>query len=582
MPRDRPAWLAPLVQANESTSWLDAIANCEDSAVQGLLRRHGLRESNLRTERVDEVQAALGDGRLSGKDLADWREDILAVLLAVEGIADFRRKEPLAQAFCQANGLTTGTLDEMEGRVRDALWRGDLPRRAWVDFLDERRMETDRHLFLYRLPPDRQTELRRPGTAEDLLERLSVAKELVWKPASPLLTAAGLDQRSRRLELRWTGWRSWDRASPGGELERRCVTFLSLDLESGDVELQLQSHYLGGMKKLVAERDLYERLGERALGTRLERLRLEPAMRRLLSGDPHLTIESWRIRQPNGGEARARNAPDLFRKVSLAFQRFYVLELEGMWSAEDVSLPIRLDARTDGIEVNEQCQPGAVRGLVTLLRRYTVAAPALQAESPPSEDPRIAELQALIEKLVDYLRRLGHSEVAVDRLASDKATTDLLFNAKTLNEALGSIGVRYTGASFYILCPKTNSPVRQAGAVVEYERLDDVPPQVSCENESGPPQQHTTRGNIWLRIGPPAQSVTTSHYMLVGSGFGVLLFAATWAFVALLDNYTDPLIRTAINTGFVVALLGMLAAMIKIFGPAVMDLARKLLHPEQS
>lgn len=331
------------------------------------------------------------------------------------------------------------------------------------------------------------------------------------------------------------------------------------------------------MKKLVAERDLYEKAAANELGARPERLRLEPSMRHLLNGDPRLTIEYWRVRRPNGGEASARHAPDLFAKVALAFQRFYALELKGKWlAARDTTLPLELDSRTDGIGVYEQCEPEAVDVLVFLVRhQHTVAAPAEQPRESSAE-PGIAELQELVGKLVDYLRRLGHTEVPVDRLASERATNDLLFTANTLREALDSIGVRYIGASFYVVCPGTHSPVRQAGKIIEFERLSDVPAELICENEIGEPRRHVTEGNIWLKIGHQAPAMTAPRLLLVGAGFAGLLLAITLVFVLLLDAFTDPLLRKVIISGYSVAVLAALATMFKIYGRDAVEWARQV------
>lgn len=238
MPRNWPHWLGQLSEVAEGTeAWLNAIANSADSAVQGLLRRHGLSEPDLRTERLAEIGAALADGRLSGEALAGWREDVLIAFAAVEGISDFRRKEPLAQAFCQSNSLEIGTLEAMKGRICDALWRGDLPLRSWLDFLDNQRVETDRHLFLYRLPLKQSPGLRPLSKVRDL------PSECVWKADTPLLVDIQHNRANGQLHLRWVGWRPWDRAARDGPLGRRCVTFLTLDLQRGDMLLQLQSQY---------------------------------------------------------------------------------------------------------------------------------------------------------------------------------------------------------------------------------------------------------------------------------------------------------------------------------------------------
>src|SRR4051794_25236485 len=93
-PAQRLKWLETLAEAREAEEWFAAIGNAEDQAVLGLLRRSGLPEAELRSDRLDAIKGAAGEGRLCTDCLAAWRDHIFMAKTAVDGIEDFREKKP--------------------------------------------------------------------------------------------------------------------------------------------------------------------------------------------------------------------------------------------------------------------------------------------------------------------------------------------------------------------------------------------------------------------------------------------------------------------------------------------------------
>jgi hypothetical protein len=173
--------------------------------------------------------------------------------------------------------------------IREALWRGDFPLRDWVEFLDHRREETDRHIFLFRLPASN-------------IELPSITPTFVWGTEEPVLVGTSNDRATNKATLQLVGWRA---ASGDGRRSRRAMTFVRIDLAARTMELQLPLMRGGGMQALLAERDLYVRTISGLLQIQPEPVHLEHAIRALL-GEKRLELKYWMVRTPKGGQLRFR------------------------------------------------------------------------------------------------------------------------------------------------------------------------------------------------------------------------------------------------------------------------------------
>ena len=488
MPQDRPKWAADLAAAQDRASWLPAIINADENAVVGFLRRHGLPDPGLPVPRAATIEAALIAGTVTDADLESWRERVFADFAAVDGIEDFRQKGPLVQKFRAEIGVPFGPTAAVLDEVRRRIWRGDLMRQRWVEFLDRHRDQTDRDIFLFRLPAAHQGDLAKWGEKDVLDAEMASrgfthivgATHYEWKPVACELVGVNL-LPEHQLELQWVGLRN---------SMRRCLTFARVNLQTGSIDLQIQRVTRGGMQALVTERELFVGELTRLLGVRPESVRLEPAMRALLNTHG-VDTEMWRVRVGQTGELTGKRHPML----RIGNDRYYALELAGQWhEGNAASLPIRMDARTDAIGVHCQCPVAAVSDLLVFARRHAdrVRVPPSTPAPPistgggtgigdvPIEDPRIDELRALIEKLVAYLTVVA-PDVDVSTLASPEITGDLLVTDDEVESALEIVGLEGTGAKLYVICPDTNEPVRQGGRVVELERL---PAKITCENHA--------------------------------------------------------------------------------------------------
>jgi hypothetical protein len=345
------------------------------------------------------------------------------------------------------------------------------------------------------------------------------------------------------------------------------------------------------MRALAAERDLYLRATARLLRAIPEPVRLEPAMRSLMTNEL-LALHSWRVRLSTGDILTGKGQTDLFSKVRAGLDKYYALELAGEWKvALDTTVTVKIDARTDAITIKEQCPPARVETLIAFVRQHSASetdqgkeqstAEDVKSAPPPvaqtaETDARIAELRSTVERLIAYQRRLGHTDMAVARLATKEATNDLLVTPATLHEALDKVGVRYLGATLYVLCPRTLRPVQQNGAEAEFERVADVPDEIVCDSHDGDPQRHVTKGNVYLRVGH--EEPRTSFYVvyLAWLAFLLLLPLATWFFVWLRGKYPEQ--QTFIIGAFLVSLLAPVAAITRIYGKQNVQAAARILQ----
>ncbi len=591
-----PEWMGALRAASDLEEWLTAISNVDDVAVEGLLRLHDLDVPVLRTDRLDVLEKVLEAESLTTGGLETWRAGVFTAWDAVHSLNDFRRRGPVAEEFCGAHGLNDGTVDEMMQEICKAMWLGKVTLRAWVEFLDVRRDEADRHLFLYELPDEGNEVLeglRKKNGVSKRLEQLGLqdllkTHDFVWRPSEPQLVAVNHDAGTQRLILRWVGWREWYRDEELVE-EQRCVTFARINLGGGEMVLQLQRMPRGGQEGLMAERDLYEVLTAKVLGVRPKRVRLEPPMHELLR-DGRQKVSLWRVRLPGGGDLGGTAAPGLLSNIQLVLQGFYALRVKGEWAPEgDELFPVDLDSRTDSIKVFDQCGVEVVDGFLAVVREE-VAERAIRRQAPPpdadastgngAEDETTKDedfdLRALVERLLAYLRELGHFEVPVEGIDSDEARRDLKTTKLTLNEALDAVGVKFAGATYYVLCPETQKPVRQGGQDVLYERLRDVPKELDCDNHLGGKRTHKTADNVWLRVGQVGDRGTLKAFLLAAAASVGLIAAGTLSFVWLLDVFTQPDQQQMIRAGFGLAMTVMCAFIVKIYGQEAVGFARRM------
>jgi hypothetical protein len=546
----RPKWLDAIELADDDAKLLATVSDADQSAVQGLLRRHEITDPGLQSERARVIREALEGGRLQPTDLVAWRDHVVAVDAAIESITDFRKRHVLIEEFRAGHKLPPGNDASVLTSIRETLWRGDLPLHEWVSFLDKRRGETDRHLFLFRLPrADFVPPAARPS--------------FTWKTDQPVLVDWSGDPAGNNLILCLVGWRLL--ARPGAKA-RRTVTFAYVDLGRGTMHLQLQRMRGGGMLALLAERDLYLEAVASLLHVRPEPLRLEPAIRALLA-DKRMILRYWMVRTPDGGELSGKGEPGLFERARLGFERFYALELRGRWKpAPTKDITIWMSARTDTIDVRTQCEPALVNDFLSAVYDQIEGAPPVttaslqEVSSEPEDSKRHTELKALLEKVVEYQRRLGE-DVAIAH-PSRQTTNDLLFSPATLQEALDRFGVRSLGLTLYVMCPRTRTPIRQNGHIVEYERPGDVPSEIACENE-GEIRTHPTKDNVWLNVGTPTSKSGTSP-RLAWIAFGTFFAALTWFFVWLRDTY--PKQQGFLLVGYLLGALAPIAAIRWLYG----------------
>jgi hypothetical protein len=503
----RPPWLHNLDAVVASEQWLQALYNVDEEALRLLLIRHNIDDAKLLSERVENVGRALAEQRLKTEDLAAWRAEITEAFELVGGINDFTDKGAVLDVYRSEHdpSLPESTLNKVAAYLRAKIWRGELQREAWINFLDTQRALRPRHIFLYRLPTP------------------VAATAVTWthreRPLKPALAQAMVDD-SGVLQMRWIALRT----------DERRAAYVRVDLESGAMELQLERMDSGGMKGLREERTRYLTALTEYFGVMPELVHLETPMRGLMN-DPRLRLDVWRVRLPNKTEAGVKHDDSaLFGRLRSGLDRFYALELRGEWHGDGLPVEVYLDARTDAITIPQQCPVASAQSLSTAIRELHAAAPvpeivtfadltsethaaAATAEAELAAPPaaptaeqiaEIAELRDAVEKLIAYQQRIGASDMSLEMLPSN-APHDLLFDHDRLRTALQKIGVNYLGAMLYVMCPVTAAPVRQGGREILFERTGDIPATIECENEEGNPRTHITEGNIWLRvISPPA------------------------------------------------------------------------------
>jgi hypothetical protein len=592
MPAKREPWLVTLESAKTTDDLLATLPNADASTLQGLLRRHQLADPGLQVERVEAIKKALEEGAVSSADLFTWRDDVLTAESAIDGIGDFRKKHVVIEAFRREhNEATKGNFVPAPGKdrvvldpgkdsivlenIRREIWRENLPLSEWVEFLDARRDETDRHIFLFRLP-----HVNFPHVA--------VTQEFTWKPEQPVLKDWQVDAQ-QNVRLKWVGWRAPFATNARG---RRIVSFAVIHPERRTMELCIQRLRGGGMQAVLDERDAYTRQAVAQLKMRPEAVRLEPAIRELLK-NKRLDLKHWMVRTPKGGELSGKGEPGLFEQIRLGFDRYYALELKGTWTADPkMRVEIRMDARTDAIEVRTQCSQTALTDLISTAWDNIDNSPAVTAkvtEDPETfkDDHEANSGREQLEKLVEYLTRLGEplplrrppKEKRSELKFATKTRKDLRFSAKTVEDALQQFGVRAVGLTLYIMCPDTVTPASRDGQVIEFDRPGDIPEEIECDN-TGAVRRHHTEDNVWLKVGPP---VGGSHNLFRWIWICISVYFAllTVLFVWMTQRYPGARPLAFLVGGFLLSALAPIAAIHRIYGPdafkAAGDLVRWLL-----
>jgi hypothetical protein len=498
-------WFGALPTAGDEARWLAALADVPEAALDGLLRRHHLPPSELRSEGIEAIRQALTAGSLTLPDLDAWRDGVRDVMLAVDGLYEFRQKSDIAKEYRTRHGLPGGDLDAIASHIRNALWRGDIALADWVDFLDDRRHLLDRDLFLYQVSPAQLPDVQRWRDREVLavlleergLGDLLDARRHVWRPAAPTLVRVWLDPAIDSLELTWVSWRHWvhDDGTTG---EQRCVSFLRLSLATGEVELQMPYVDHGGMRALLAARDQHMRAAIELLGVAPAIIHLEPSIRALLE-DGGMVLETWFVRDATGGLLRGAREERLFDRIKPGLERYYALELTGEWpAADDRTLTVRLDARTDAATIREQCEREATVPLVAVVRRH--AAESGDPAAAPVRDPGDAADRDVVAKAIGYYRQLGRTQVEMERLTSLNAGHDLSVKGAELQRTIERVGVGHADATFVVLCPETQQPVKLDGCELHFDRPSEIPAEVDCDHKPGRPRRHATKGFVRLDV----------------------------------------------------------------------------------
>ena len=542
MPDTRPAWSEQLANAPKTVSWETAVTNADANAVQGLLRRHQLPDPGVATARAAAVMASLGAGTIAEADLEAWRDDVLSVFDAVDGINDFRQKDPIAQSFRMDLNRPMNNLPAVLEDLRSEMWRGNLMRQRWVDYLDEQRDQLDRDLFLYRFA---DLTRWRDESAFDADVRaygfthVAGATHHSWKPERPELV--GVYRLPPRVELRWVSWRS---------AARRCMTYARIDYESGEAELQLPKITAGGMKALVAERDFFAGELARLAGAQPELVSVEAAMWPLMRQCTE--VDSWRIRVGRRGELSGRrlSAPRRRREGD------HALELQGEWlTAARTPLSVRLDSRTDVVSVQCQCSPAEAGELVALVRG--------------NQAPRHAGTD--IDRLVKYIRHVSKDEdVDLDSLKTS-LLDDLAIEIEDLRKALETVGVEGTGAKLYFICPVTHTAVMRGGRKLI---LDKLPEFVECENHGPTPVKHATQTAVRIDPGvePQPPLAKAELWWLAYMGAFLLL---SWGFAHLSATYAHE--THFLVPGFALATIAPVAVIYLRYGKEAFDAATELI-----
>ncbi len=542
MPDARPAWSEQLAHAPEPVSWRSAITNANEHAVVGLLRRHGIPDPGVATDRAAAVMAALDAGTLTEADLLAWRDDVLSVFDAIDCLNDFRQKDPIVQSFRMMLNRPMGNLGAVLDDLRCEMWRGDLMRQRWVDYLDDQRDQLDRDLFLYRFADLNRwkdesafdADLRAYG-----FTHVAGATHHQWKPAAPELV--GVYRVPPRVELRWVSWRN-----PA----RRCMTYARIDYESGQAELQLSRMTAGGMRALVAERDFYAAEMARLAGAQPELVSVEGAMWPLMR--QCVEVDFWRIRVGLHGELSGRRMPAPRSRR----EGDHALELRAEWmAAPQTPLSLRLDSRTDVVSVHCQCSPAQADGLVAVVRGH---------EAPGRAAPDV-------DRLVKYIRHISKEEdVDLDSLKA-ALLDDLAIEIEELRKILETVGVGGTGAKLYFICPETHTAVTRGGKKLILDKLPDF---VECENHGPTPVKHSTLEAVRIDPGvePQPPLAKAELWWLAYMGAFVLL---SWGFAQLSAMYSHETLFLV--PGFALATIAPVAVIYLKYGKEAFDAATELI-----
>src|ERR1051326_4485059 len=90
-------WAEDLSAAHDAPTLHDAIVNADPHCVAAFMQRHGMSDPGKMTDRAKTILSALEAGTLTKTDLVAWIEEIDSVLVAVDGINDFREKNQIGR-----------------------------------------------------------------------------------------------------------------------------------------------------------------------------------------------------------------------------------------------------------------------------------------------------------------------------------------------------------------------------------------------------------------------------------------------------------------------------------------------------
>lgn len=301
---------------------------------------------------------------------------------AVSTLFDNYSKDPFITSFFRHHGVPPrGTKEELRRDVRASLTgpKGPLPLtfETFVETLDALQTTGAQHVAFFQLPEKGNAAMLGKLADPDFLhKRLDHAgwvdcfdrRRFVWLPAKPTLVHVHFEP-GRLLLFEWVEPRLWyrfEKETVGANGERlrvweprweRSVDFVRFDLKRGDSEVMIQRLHHNPDKKVTAEIDSYRHLMVSLLGfDPFERVSLEPAIRRMLSGGVR-EVNRWEIELGGSSRMEAAAGRSSFRTVEIQAD-FRGRLLRWNWRPEQGSrrrIRLQLDARNDTLEIVHPC-----------------------------------------------------------------------------------------------------------------------------------------------------------------------------------------------------------------------------------
>lgn len=545
--------------AHDVDAALARLAHFEPEELREVLKRWRLPASDTYDGRVNTLAKALRSGRVPPR-----APDSLE---AMRRFTDFNLDEQ--KEFLKRCGLPVGGMQvNVLQRIEDNLGSEGVPIDTAFDYVDELHENGGQHVFLFRLDRaqaahlanhaevlERVMELRSVphsalGDREPVRQRLyvplsrdAVFFETVVESEEPILAAAYWREEmrpallgqevQRTLFIKWVATRRWYQIVQAGgtprriDLSERSVSFLHVNLQTGEAELRIQRLHPNPERPLREEYELLRQQIDRLLGVgALQPVLIEPAIRRLLAST-RARVVRWEVSWTDSGRLGGGVDPAMVQSLFRRFRNYSAVGLVADWLFEGGatrSVQAKLDALTNEVLFLKRCSVYEMHVVLADIRSgATARLPTPQLEEMAREREEWRPILLQVERSIGGVQ--GTKEIDLRRMARESWIPEgwafeVAEGLKTKHPHLFEIRLSAS-------CPATGGRAVDAGGhPVTFGALAGIPETFQCLHlQPKKLEVHPTQGNVDAVLianpEPPRRSLLDRFQPKVEAWFGM-------------------------------------------------------------